>query len=98
MDLEIQNLTFAYPQQPSLLENVTYHFPTRGLTVIAGQNGSGKSTLLQLLAGILSPSSGKVQLNQQDVALIVPAARIQHLAYLPQNTRHFFTFKPGGNS
>ena len=26
MDLEIQNMTFAYPQQPSLLENVTYHF------------------------------------------------------------------------
>lgn len=95
MDLEIQNMTFAYPQQPPLLENVTYHFPTRGLTVIGGQNGSGKSTLLQLLAGILSPSSGKVQLNQQDAALIVPATRIQHLAYLPQNTRHFFTFKTG---
>lgn len=95
MDLEIQNLTFAYPTQPSLLENATYHFPSTGLTVIAGQNGSGKSTLLQLLAGILAPSSGKVQLNHQDVSLIVPAARVQHLAYLPQNTRHFFTFKTG---
>ena len=95
MDLEIQNMTFAYPQQPSLLENVTYHFPTCGLTVIAGQNGSGKSTLLQLLAGILAPSSGKVQLNHQNMSLIVPAARVQHLAYLPQNTRHFFTFKTG---
>ena len=95
MDLEIQNLTFAYPTQPSLLENATYHFPSTGLTVIAGQNGSGKSTLLQLLAGILAPSSGKVQLNHQDVSLIVPATRVQHLAYLPQNTRHFFTFKTG---
>lgn len=95
MDLEIQNLTFAYPAQPSLLENATYHFSSTGLTVIAGQNGSGKSTLLQLLAGILAPSSGKVQLNHQDVSLIVPAARVQHLVYLPQNTRHFFTFKTG---
>ena len=95
MDLEIQNLTFAYPTQSSLLENTTYHFPSTGLTVIASQNGSGKSTLLQLLAGILAPSSGKVQLNHQDVSLIVPAARVQHLAYLPQNTRHFFTFKTG---
>ncbi|KRM53528.1 ABC transporter ATP-binding protein [Ligilactobacillus araffinosus] len=95
MDLEIQNLTFTYPTQPLLLENITYRFPSTGLTVIAGQNGSGKSTLLQLLAGILAPSSGKVQLNHQDVSLIVPAARVQHLAYLPQNTRHFFTFKTG---
>lgn len=95
MDLEIQNLTFAYPTQSSLLENTTYHFPSTGLTVIASQNGSGKSTLLQLLAGILAPSSGKVQLNHQDVSLIVPAARVQYLAYLPQNTRHFFTFKTG---
>lgn len=95
MDLKIQNMTFAYAKQPSLLKNITYYFPAAGLTVIAGQNGSGKSTLLQLLAGILSPSFGKVQLNNQEVNSIVPAARIQHLAYLPQNTRHFFTFKTG---
>lgn len=95
MELKIRNLTFAYPNQSPLLRNVTYHFPSTGLTVITGQNGSGKSTLLQLLAGIVSPSSGEVQLNHQNAHLIVPSVRIQCLAFLPQNIRHFFTFKTG---
>lgn len=95
MELEIRNLTFAYPNQPTLLKNINYRFPITGMMIIAGQNGNGKSTLLQLLAGIISPLSGKVELNHQNAALIVPAARVQHVAYLPQNIRHFFTFKTG---
>jgi ABC-type multidrug transport system ATPase subunit len=36
--------------------------PAGGILALLGPNGSGKSTLLQALAGILSPSEGKVLL------------------------------------
>jgi lipopolysaccharide transport system ATP-binding protein len=43
----------------------------RGQSVgIIGQNGSGKSTLLQIIAGILQPSIGKVEINGRVGALI----------------------------
>ena len=43
----------------------------RGETVgIVGRNGSGKSTLLQLVAGILTPSCGGVQVQGRVAALL----------------------------
>ena len=43
-----------------------------GACVILGPNGSGKTTLLRLLAGILAPAGGRLQMR-------VPAAFLGHL-------------------
>ena len=38
---------------------------------VVGPNGTGKSTLLQLLAGQLSPSSGRVSLQPPDATVVL---------------------------
>jgi len=43
------------------LRRVSAEFPAGSSTVIVGDNGAGKSTLLRLIAGLISPSMGKVR-------------------------------------
>jgi len=45
----------------SLFRGIGFEYKTGDSISITGPNGSGKSTLLQIIAGIKSPSSGKVE-------------------------------------
>jgi ABC-type multidrug transport system ATPase subunit len=42
------------------LRRVTAEFPVGSSTMIVGDNGAGKSTLLRMVAGLITPSMGKV--------------------------------------
>ena len=58
------------------------------LTALTGRSGSGKTTLLQLLAGLLSPSSGRVIAGETDLYSLSDEAlsrfRNQHIGVIPQ--------------
>ena len=49
-----------------IFRGLTFEVPQGQRLVICGRNGSGKSTLLRLLAGLLSPSEGRVEHEQGD--------------------------------
>ncbi|MFF2912169.1 ABC transporter ATP-binding protein [Paenibacillus sp. NPDC057934] len=52
------------------VDNVSFNVK-RGETLgIIGKNGSGKSTLLKMIAGVLTPSSGKISVNGNVSALL----------------------------
>ena len=55
------------------------------ITAICGPNGAGKSSLLECLAGLLSPDSGRVTLDDQPLAALPPRARAKAIGYLPQS-------------
>lgn len=58
--LTAQNISFNYDnQEKNLFSDFSVTFPT-GWSGIAGPNGTGKSTLLKILAGIISPLSGRI--------------------------------------
>ncbi len=56
--LKIQDLTFTYGNDTVLaIEEMV--FPAEGITAVTGANGSGKTTLLRILAGLISPRTGR---------------------------------------
>ncbi|TQM26405.1 ABC-F family ATP-binding cassette domain-containing protein [Nocardia bhagyanarayanae] len=58
--ITLHDLTFEWPDGTVALSHLSGVFGT-GRTGLIGRNGAGKSTLLRLIAGILTPSSGRVE-------------------------------------
>ncbi len=72
--LKTENLSFAYPGQevmgfPDMFCDSGAHW------LLLGQSGSGKTTLLHLMAGLLTPRSGKVIIEDTDLTRLGSRAR-----------------------
>ena len=64
--MEAQELTFSYNGNDSpLIDHINFNVESNDKICIIGKNGKGKTTLLKLLAGILSPSEGKIRNHPQ---------------------------------
>ena len=57
--LELENVSKAF-EDKVVLDNFNYIIGPSSRIGIVGKNGSGKSTLLNMLAGIITPDSGKI--------------------------------------
>ena len=58
--------------------------PGSGAYGLLGPNGAGKTTLMRILTDLLAPSTGRVLLDGQDIAVMGAAFR-KKLGYLPQD-------------
>ncbi len=64
--LELKNVSYILPDGHAILKDVNLSIGER-FVAVTGPNGSGKSTLAKLIAGIYTPSSGKILLDGEDI-------------------------------
>ena len=57
------------------VHDVTFHAPDGQITGLLGPNGAGKSTTMRMLHGLLKPDTGRVTIDQIDVATDTLKAR-----------------------
>ena len=62
--IHVQNLCFNWPGGATVLQSCSLDVPKGEFWMLLGTNGSGKSTLLRLLAGLLQPQSGEIQISR----------------------------------
>ncbi len=64
--LQLQQISYTAPGGKEILKHVDLTLDSR-MTVITGPNGSGKSTLAKIIMGILTPTSGRILLDGEDI-------------------------------
>ncbi len=61
--IEVEDLSFAWKSGETVLDRCSLSVPRGEFWMLLGTNGSGKSTLLRLLAGLLTPQTGKIAIH-----------------------------------
>jgi ABC-type nitrate/sulfonate/bicarbonate transport system ATPase subunit len=70
-EVVVENITKQFPsedpEQALALSNVNFSVKTNEFVTIVGRSGCGKSTILNIIAGLLSPTKGRVLINGKPV-------------------------------
>jgi len=69
--IRFEHVTFRYPgsDRPAL-QDVDLFLPAGSVIAIVGENGAGKTTLVKLLAKLYAPTSGRILVDDVDLARI----------------------------
>jgi iron complex transport system ATP-binding protein len=89
--IEARGVGFAYATT-HVVDDVSLTLPRGAVGALIGANGSGKSTLIRLLAGLLTPSSGHVFIDDVPLTSVPLRERAKRIAYVPQSTTMVFPF------
>ncbi len=85
-EIHLQDVSFRYERdRPPAISGVTLRIPATAAVGFVGANGSGKTTLVDLIAGLLVPESGRMEVDGVAVDDTNRAAWQSRIAYVPQN-------------
>jgi ABC-type uncharacterized transport system ATPase subunit len=83
--LKIENLSALSDRGTPALKNVTLEICSGEILGLAGVSGNGQPELAQIIAGLRTPTSGKIMIDNDDVTGFSPMQMIDHgIAYIPE--------------
>ena len=89
--IHIKELKFSY-EKSMVLDSLSFSVKAGSFFVIIGPNGSGKSTLLNLIAGIITPQSGAVEILGLSIQQYSRKKLATTISLVPQLTSVDFPF------
>jgi ABC-type bacteriocin/lantibiotic exporter with double-glycine peptidase domain len=84
-EIRLKDVSFRYERdRPLAIDGVSLRIRARSAVGFIGSNGSGKTTLIDLVAGLLAPESGEIEVDGMSIGEGKGAAWQSCIAYVPQ--------------
>ena len=84
-DIEFEDVSFSYEENKEVLHNISFSAPKGSVTALVGSSGSGKSTIASLAATFLTPDTGKVTIDGNDLSKVNLDSYRQYLGVVLQD-------------
>ena len=89
-DIRFEDIDFRFGKQgPKQLNNISLSIDKGSFVGIVGQSGSGKSTLMKLLPRLYNPDSGRIFIDDYDIAKVELASLRRQIGIVPQDSLLF---------
>lgn len=72
-----------------IVENINLEIADNSITCLIGESGGGKTTILKMINRLIETSSGKITINNQDIAKQDPIKLRRRIGYVIQQTGLF---------
>ena len=84
-DIAFHDVRFAYEEDKDVLHGISFEASKGSVIALVGTSGSGKSTIAGLVATFLTPTSGKVTVDGNDLSRVNLASYRRHLGVVLQD-------------
>ncbi|MBC6401579.1 MAG: ABC transporter ATP-binding protein [Ekhidna sp.] len=84
-NIEFKNITYSYNEGKEVLHGISLSAPKGSVTALVGSSGSGKSTTASLAAAFLTPQSGLITVDGQDLSKVNLESYRKHLGVVLQD-------------
>lgn len=84
LGVAFERVTFAYPDGPNILSDVSVSIEPGSRVAVVGETGSGKTTFAKLATRLLAPDAGVVSVGDVPIDRIRFSSLRSRLAYVPQ--------------
>lgn len=84
LGVAFEQVTFAYPDGPNILSDVSVSIEPGSRVAVVGETGSGKTTFAKLATRLLAPDAGVVSVGEVPIDRIRFSSLRSRLAYVPQ--------------
>ena len=84
-DIRFNNVSFAYEGDKEVVRDISFDAPRGSVTALVGTSGSGKSTIAGLAATFLTPRSGTITIDGQDLSKVGLGSYRQYLGVVLQD-------------
>lgn len=81
--IQFEHVSKSYGKN-HILKNINFTIPDGKFVVLIGKSGCGKTTTLKMINRLITPTSGRVLIDGQDISQMNPSDLRRHIGYVIQ--------------
>lgn len=89
--IKMEEVSFGYTKK-TVLANISLSVAEGEVVTLLGPNGCGKSTLIKIMLGLLTPATGRIFFNGENIRHLGSKFLARKIAYVPQTHKSSFPY------